>query len=373
MQAKPYNLCNVAKIIEAINSEKVLLEPFFKDNYSAIAFLSSNYFVPYMTVSLQSVIENSSEKHNYDIIIFSKDMSESNKRIIKDLIKTTNFSIRFCNVSCIFEDLNLYTASHISIETYFRIIVPMFLKDYDKILILDGDIIVREDVAELYKSNITCFPLAATTDCLFSASVNKCKYTQDYVKNYLNVLNVEKYFQAGVMLINVQYFMEEDSCRKLLEMVTMFDYTIFEQDAMNELFYDKIMYLDNTWNWIPMHIESKYLENMSENSRKKYQAVKNPKILHFASEKKPWFYPSEYYANEWWAYAKQTPYYELIIKRMFLKELENQLNNKKNRKCHFFLRKLEKIFSVTNKHKYKVITILGLEIKMERHKRKVIR
>ena len=45
------------------------IEPIWKENYSAIAMASSDEYLPYLCVCLQSLINKTSKKHNYDIVI----------------------------------------------------------------------------------------------------------------------------------------------------------------------------------------------------------------------------------------------------------------------------------------------------------------
>ena len=100
-----------------------------------VAFSSSNYFAPYLGVTIQSIIDNSNNTDKYDLIIFSKDISDFNKNILTSLVSNiANFSIRFVDLNNIFQNLSLYTPGHITIETYFRLIIPLFMKNYKKFL-----------------------------------------------------------------------------------------------------------------------------------------------------------------------------------------------------------------------------------------------
>lgn len=228
--------------------------------------------------------------------------------------------------------MNLYTPAHITIETYFRLIIPKYMSNYEKILFLDSDLIICEDVKNLFKYDISDYALAATEECLMSALLGIFgKSHIDYMTERLKLKNVDKYFQAGVLLINIDYFNLHDCSSKLIDMVCNFDYNIVDQDAMNELLNDKCFWLPNEWNYPPLqkHMKLKnYLENMSDFIRNKYLSVKNPKILHFADYSKPWYDPSEDYANVWWEVAKTTPYYECILSYMMDKKFEvyNHMN-----------------------------------------------
>lgn len=85
-------------------------------------------------------------------------------------------------------------------------------------------------------------------------------------------------------------------------------------------FKDDIKYLDMSWNYEFEHanIRKQYLiERLPLNIMTEYLNAKaNPKIIHFAGDRKPWRYPDEEYAEIWWEYARKTPFYEEILKRM---------------------------------------------------------
>ena len=303
------------------------VEKIYDSNCVPIAFASSDYFVPYLAVTIKSIIEHSNSLYNYDLIVFNKDITKKNQMIlVKMLDNYDNFNIRFVDVSNIFSQLSLYTPGHVSIETYFRLIIPLYMQSYNKILFLDSDLCVLEDVANLYSIDIGNNVLAATEECLMSALVGiHGQWVVDYMHNKLGLKNIDKYFQAGVMIMNIKKFMENSYSYTLLKMVNEFDYNIVDQDAMNELLNDDVYWLQNEWNYPPLQKHMKevnYLDNMSDYIRRKYLSVKEPKILHFADSEKPWFYPDEDYAEVWWEYARQSPFYELILARM----MDNKLS-----------------------------------------------
>ena len=45
-------------------------------------------------------------------------------------------------------------------------------------------------------------------------------------------------------------------------------------------------------------------------------ALRIKKIIHYNSQFKPWFYPDKPYADIWWSYARETPFYEEILARL---------------------------------------------------------
>ena len=59
---------------------------------------------------------------------------------------------------------DLRESLHLSIETYYRLFIPLILPQYEKVLYLDSDMIILADVADLYNENISGFPVGAALD-----------------------------------------------------------------------------------------------------------------------------------------------------------------------------------------------------------------
>lgn len=81
------------------------LKPAFIDNYTAIAMSSSDEYLPYLSVCLQSLVDNASDKHNYDIVIFQVLKCHIEKRFSWKLTRQKIFLLgsttpeKFCKMS----------------------------------------------------------------------------------------------------------------------------------------------------------------------------------------------------------------------------------------------------------------------------------
>ena len=65
---------------------------------------------------------------------------------------------------------------------------------------------------------------------------------------------------------------------------------------------------------------------MNEIHKKRWiQAGKNPAVIHYSGEEKPWVSPiEEEYVDLWWQTAKRTPYYERLKSRFDCTQIVNQ-------------------------------------------------
>lgn len=149
---------------ENTDREQDILPAFEKDNVAAV-FSANDLYAPYLSALLQSVKEHSSAEHNYDLLVLHKDISETNRRKLQKQVCGENISLRFINVKRrMTKYKNLPLRGHFREETYFRLLLPDLLPRYDKILYLDSDMIVCEDIAELYAENVENYLLAACKD-----------------------------------------------------------------------------------------------------------------------------------------------------------------------------------------------------------------
>lgn len=344
---------------------------FFEEQEIAIVFAANDHYVPYLTVAIHSLARNSNIKNKYDIFVFSKDISEKNKTTIKEFIEKQNISVRFVDIKDYFKSA-LKVVGHITEETYFRLIMPDILKDYNRILYLDADIIILNDIMQLCKIDMKGYPLAATEECMFSGLVNICgDQEKEYFYKKLGLKNLDTYFQAGVLLFDVDYYNNRHLSELLMNRAMTNSYKMMDQDILNEYFNENYIRFGNEWNFTPLqkHMEEMdYIGNMSPNIRKKYLAVKNPKLIHYADKYKPWLYPNENLAYIWWSYARQTPFYEEILLRMIqhntsmamqisrnvdLSTIKNVLNLGRNKLKYFRYKLLSKITFGKKRKKYK--------------------
>ncbi len=293
--------------------------PFFTEDSIAIACTSSNDYVPYLSVYLQSIIDNASPSNNYDIFVFERDIAENNKHRLKKLVCKNNMSLRFINPVHVISDHNLQVHPPYTLECYFKLCAPLLLDKLKKIIFTDVDLVFQKDPALLYRLDIEGYPLAACKDLVYGAMLNR--FPQDLGKYAREVLRLEhpyEYFNTGVLLFNVEVFNKNNYSRKLIEIVSQNLFRILEQDALNYFFQTGIKYIDTAWNFaVPIRRYTETLKRLSPASKEQFQAdAGHPNIIHWAGRGKPWWDLQESMAEHWWHYARRSPFYEEIYFNM---------------------------------------------------------
>lgn len=307
------------------------LTPAFKSNYVPVVLTCSENYYMYVCVTLQSVLDNISDDISYDIIIVHSNMTNYTRKVFERMVHNyDNVSLRFYNISrdirnCSFKATNPFV-SHVTVESYYRVLVQSVFANYDKIIWLDSDMIIKKDVKELFLKEIGDNLLAAAIDPGWHAMYNDSKNTEfrDYVKNVLKLPTNHKYFQQGTLLINVKEFNRQINQQKLIAFASSCEFMFYDQDIFNVICNGKVYYLDMQWNVLsdvggdrvdavrtlaPTYLSDEYM-----------RARENPYVIHYAGGIKPWQDPTIDYAYEFWNTARRTEVYESLIKDMAKRE-----------------------------------------------------
>ena len=298
------------------------LFPAFEQKNVPIVFSSSNYFAPYAGVFLQSLKNTITKNNNYDIIIFENDITEQNKTLLESIVAPcSNVSLRFYNPKPFFYNRNLFVNSTNQSEVaYYRLMAPYILKNYNKAIVMDCDIVALRDISELYSEDISEYCLGGILDVVWQGWYNGDLELQKYCEDILTMSDPYSYINTGVVLFNLEKCRQKISSEKILKIATSNNFKVQEQDIINFVYEGSIKYLDISWNMYAMvgqHIKDTIEQFAPIDSVKMYkEAHKHPYLLHWAAQPKPWIIQEMDYSSIWWTTAAQTPFFGIIIGRM---------------------------------------------------------
>ena len=165
-----------------------------------VVFATDDKYIPFLAVAIESLVDNSSKYNYYSIKILHTDVSKENKKKIEKY-ETENVSIEFVDLNYYIEKVKdkLYTRDYYTNTTYFRLFLPELYPQYNKVLYLDSDIVILDDIAKLYNINMGDNLVAAAPDDIIQSN----KVFQDYVEKVVGVSDYKHYFNAGVLLMNL--------------------------------------------------------------------------------------------------------------------------------------------------------------------------
>lgn len=295
--------------------EKGEISPAFSKDYIAIVLVSSDEYADYLLVTLASIKFNASRQKNYDIVVLSDEIKEKKRVVIFNEVECDNICIRFLDVSHALDGVALRTESHVTKSTYLRILSLDIMRAYSKFIYLDCDTVVNCDIAQLFDIDIDEYMVAAVMD---SIMCGWCYMNDDngimqkhYLLDELGIIDPRLYFNAGVMLINLEAFKEKAlTSVELIGIAAKKEWRWFDQDVLNLCTGGKVKYLGPEWNvevhgyWKEQEISEFYMPKELYEEYKK--AIETPKIVHYAGNSNPIKEPTVDKCDLFWKYSRMT-------------------------------------------------------------------
>ncbi len=240
-------------------------------NHIPIAFSSDNNYVEHLGCTIASILKNKKPNDYLHFYILNDGLTRKSKKKIYKLQKIEKCEITFVPVSNNdFKDCPLTkVCPHISIATYYRFILADLFSYLDKLLYLDCDITVKGSLFPLYNTDIQDYYFAGVKDVLYDDSAER--------------LNVNKYCNAGVMLINLKRWRDENIQEKLFDYAHKNkDHIVWQdQDVLNVVLQDGIKYVEPIWNAQVGEYDCCYESGFN-------QIGQNAIIVHHIGVLKPW-------------------------------------------------------------------------------------
>jgi lipopolysaccharide biosynthesis glycosyltransferase len=254
-----------------------------------IVFATDGGYLQHLAVALASLLENNSGMNVY---VINNDISSTDwKRLEKLFVGTDSYLIDAKIDDRQIE--NLITRSYFTKATYYRLFIPDIVKG-DRALYLDVDIVINGCIDDLYNTELSNTFLAAVDDL----------YIQNFY--YLEMEHSAKYFNSGVMLINLEYWRAYNVKEKVIEFIRRKPEVIsfMDQDGLNSVI---------NGNWLELHpqynMHTGLLNKECAVDLQIKEAIDNPVIIHYTGSSKPWHFRNNHpYKHLYWKYLRKTPY-----------------------------------------------------------------
>lgn len=263
-----------------------------------IFFTIDDAYAPFLGVALNSAVKNSSADRKYKAIVLHDNLSDANIKKLKSL-ETENFQIELTPMKANFEVLddrmsNRLRCDYFTLTIYFRLFIPAMFPEYDKGIYIDSDVVLTDDIAKLFDTDIGDNFIGACNDLSIADIPPLVAYTENAVG-----VKGKEYINSGVLLMNLKKMRECDFEGHFLNLLNTyhFDSIAPDQDYINAMCNGKIYYLDEVWDAMPNEAKP---------------PIKDTKIIHYNLFSKPWCYDNIQYEEFFWKYAEDSGYLDEI-------------------------------------------------------------
>lgn len=289
-----------------------------------VVFATNNDYALFCYTAIFSLLKTKNTTDEYDIRILQTNLRQDHIHLLESL-SCSHVSVTCVDVSKYVDDIDIRGYGYISAETFYRFFIPKIMYGYEKVLYLDSDIIVRRDVAELFKIEMNGYPLAAVRDADCPGVREHCR--QIGLPDEIVPIN------CGVVMFNIEEYEKNNVRERCLALLKEdyanppTQYTWVDQDVTQIVLQGNILLLEAKWNFQWQYSFRAYI--LGKDYKKIYlEAEKEPWIVHYASGHKPWLEPELKNATYFWECAMETPCFRNIIKKAL--ELARRIDKRSN-------------------------------------------
>jgi lipopolysaccharide biosynthesis glycosyltransferase len=251
-----------------------------------VACAADQGYVRPLAVMLTSLVERLDPGREVCAYVFDGGIPPADRERLEASL-AANATIRFiASDSAAFDDLPIW--GRLSRAVYQRLMIPALLPEgLGKAVWLDCDMVIRRDLAALWDTHLGERYLLAAQDMIVP-----------YVSSFLGVkhharLGIEpdgKYFNAGVMVVNLDLWREHDVVGQVVAYLRRYadDVVFLEQEALNVVLAGKWGELDPRWNQNASVSGQPFFKARHLEERVYRGVVEDPWIVHFGGNVKPW-------------------------------------------------------------------------------------
>lgn len=254
----------------------------------AIAF-TPNYFVPAATM-LRSLLDASAGAFEVVCLVTEEIPARLQEKLLA--LGAGRLSFRYLPLKGRLE--GFYTDPRYTEAASFRLLLPELLPEYDNIVYIDCDVVVRQDIGQLYReTNLADHYLAAVFEAPIEQQAERFKALG---------CDPQRYFNSGFLLMNLKQMREEKVSERLLEACRVPYLEFPDQDALNQVCQGRVLPLSPLYNGIRTFFLPRYKADFCQvYSAELWERVQTEATIHYTGGK-PWNIFSVQFAAWWKVY-----------------------------------------------------------------------
>lgn len=260
--------------------------------------MDESYWIP-ACATIASLLANANKNTSYEIhIIYSGDVLARMEKPLAQILKKVSGKHTICfalaselKIKKINEDLIGWPEI-----TFCRLYIANYLQQYERCLYLDVDIVVQDDLTELFETKLGDAYFAGVKD----------QWVQEHWKSnnpieHMGIEDISGYINSGVLVFDLKKIRRDNMVQRFVETIdNRLEYA--DQGILNYCCYGKIKHLPIKYNFSQNYYG--YYERISKEvySNEELEGVENPIIIHYGGVMKPWNHIRISGGEEWWKY-----------------------------------------------------------------------
>jgi lipopolysaccharide biosynthesis glycosyltransferase len=173
-----------------------------RKNEVNVFFASDERYLSYLAVAIKSLSDTAQGDYIYNVNVLSEGFGEKELSdlmpLLSEKVKVKVHDVKK-KIGALREHLEFRLRDYYSVSIYYRMFIPSMFPELDRAVYLDCDLVLCDDVAKLYFTELDDNLVGAVTD----ESVITVPVFCDYVKRHIGLESEHGYFNSGVLLMNL--------------------------------------------------------------------------------------------------------------------------------------------------------------------------
>ncbi|MGJ8547369.1 MAG: DUF4422 domain-containing protein [Sulfitobacter sp.] len=289
-----------------------------------IAFAADRAYLPHTAAMLASLLAHARDDRQLNLFFLHSNIEGADLALLREVIAPYPFArLLEINAGAVFDGSYRSASRAPSNTTYNRFLLFDLLPGMERLLYVDVDMIFCGDVGQIWDHDIGDAPLAAVTDYIMTRTLTGPTPTIDpavpdlyrYQRDLLGLSDAQiaRYFNAGLLLLNLRQMDMAKVSRDLMDMALTGKYLFRDQDIMNAYFKGEAAQLPARFNVFNTVAEG-YGRVPRAGHAEAMGAKRDPLIIHYAAgDYKPWNGEAVPMAAPYWAALLRTPFYAEVV------------------------------------------------------------
>lgn len=303
-----------------------------------------NYMIP-TVIAIHSLKKKQAGQTLLHIYILADAIPEKKCEVFRALsTEKCEISVYAIDNSAV-RDLSRGEDFYVSTSALIKFRLASIFEHLDKLLYIDGDVIIQEDLSELWDYDLS--------DVYAGVVKNIKPYNDENYQTSVLKTRHKAYFNSGVMLLNLNRMREHSLENKLLNYRKHGINNNMDQDALNVVFKEEVLYLPLKYNVQNGSLCKSPLKEVLEyyelpTNYTKEEIIKTAAILHLAAPWKPWLFSNVLHSPQWNGLYKEVfqqdcpnrMLFSAIKKRSIFQQMPFQLSTKDiipEKKIHLYI------------------------------------
>ena len=290
-----------------------------------IALAADRAYLPHAAAMLRSLMDHADPAREINLFFLHSGIAPEDLALLDSMLaERPGTHLHPIDTGGWFDDSYRSASRAPSNATYNRFLLFQLLPGLDRLLYLDGDVILRADVCALYDTEMGDAMIGAVPDWIMTRTLTGPTLTIDpdvpdlarYHREVLGLSDDEiaRYFNAGVLLLNFAAMGDRRALgEELMREAREGRYLFRDQDILNKRFKNDLHLLDPRWN-VFNSVPAAYGRVPKDNHARAMTARREPFAIHYADRAyKPWRATPVPRAGDYWQALIRTPFYGEVI------------------------------------------------------------